>query len=649
MSLGFGVLIALLLLVFPGAIVARVGRLTWPTAVAVGPALTYGIVALAIVPFGALGLPWNGWTALFALAIVVGIAWGLRIVLARVRDVDAEARAATRGPALVVAAGVLLGALLIAIAAIRGMPNWQSIPSNWDSVWHANTIRFIVDTGQASPTHMGELRNVETHEALYYPSTFHALAAVFSQLTGAAPTTAYTLNSLAASIWLFPVSAATLTWQLLRNRTDQWRTAGAAATAAALSASFTALPYIEFDVAAMPNLAAYGVAVPTMALIVSALRHRDRIPLAVLALFGVFSVHITGGVVVVLFVAAWWLFDALWHPVRGRVADFISLLLIAAPAVALLLPQFVGVLQQAEIIVGHAFVTHEGKKRGLIDAMVQHTRHLNDFPIQWVLIILAAIGAVVLIVRRVWWPLAVWFLLVVSIVHSSAPFGGPIGALTGKFSDLFYSDPRRLSAVITMLLAAAVGIAVFTLASVVVTGLRRFVVRGSPRAWNAATAAICVAVSIGIGLAYLPRAQFLFGEKYDRVMVDRKDLEAWAYLATLPGARDTLIGNANTDGTAWMYAVAGLHPLWTHYDYPVQQGPGYHRFIFWAYADDADTDPRIAEAVKALNIRYVVTSTPVVRGFVMPDGLVSLDRSRSWEKIYDNGEARIYEWRGKTP
>ena len=78
------------------------------------------------------------------------------------------------------------------------------------------------------------------------------------------------------------------------------------------------------------------------------------------------------------------------------------------------------------------------------------------------------------------------------------------------------------------------------------------------------------------------------------------------------------------------------------------KGPGYHRFIFWAYADDADTDPRVAEAVKALNIRYVVTSTPVVRGFVMPDGLVSLDRSRSWEKIYDNGEARIYEWRGKT-
>jgi hypothetical protein len=30
----------------------------------------------------------------------------------------------------------------------------------------------------------------------------------------------------------------------------------------------------------------------------------------------------------------------------------------------------------------------------------------------------------------------------------------------------------------------------------------------------------------------------------------------------------------------------------------------------------------------------------------MPDGLVSLDKSRSWKQIYDNGEDRIYEWQG---
>lgn len=133
------------------------------------------------------------------------------------------------------------------------------------------------------------------------------------------------------------------------------------------------------------------------------------------------------------------------------------------------------------------------------------------------------------------------------------------------------------------------------------------------------------------------------------MMIDDKDLQAFAYLATLPGARDTLIGNTDVDGTPWMYAVAALHPLRTHYDHPMQQGPGYHRFIFWAYAGEADHDPRVADAVKSLDIRYVLTSTPAVRGFVMPDGLVSLDKSESWAKIYDNGEARIYEWRGSRP
>jgi D-galactosaminyltransferase len=650
-SFASGVLVALLLLVVPGAIVARTAQLTWPSSVAVGPALTYGVVAFAILPMGAVGVPWNAWTALLALVVVVILVTVAQLTLSRFREREAEARAATIGPALVVASGVVLGALLIGFAAMRGIPHWQSIPSTWDAVWHANTVRFILDTGQASPTHMGDLRNVETHDSLYYPSTFHALAAIQVQLTGAAPTTAYTLNSLAAAVWLFPVSAAVLTWNVLRPRTDQWRTAGAAATAGALSASFTAVPYVEFDTASMPNLAAYGVAVPTFALIASTLRHRDRIPLAVLALLGVFSVHITGGVVTVLFVVAWWLCEALWRPVRGRGADFVSLLLVAVPTVLLLLPQFLGVLRQAEIIVGHEFVTHEGKKKALFDAVVQHTRHLNDYPIQNILIALAGIGGLILVARRIWWPAAVWALMVVAIVHSSAPFGGPIGALTGMFSDLFYSDPRRLSAVITLLLAPMAGTALFTITQFVLKQCRKLLERRTSRQtaaglWYAAAAMILLAVSIGTAWHYFPRHRYLIGEKYDSVMVDTRDLEAFAYLAALPDARDTLIGNANTDGTAWMYAVNGLHPLWTHYDYPQQQGPGYHRYNFWAYADDADTDPRVAEAVRALNIRYVITSKPIVRGFVMPDGLVSLDKSKSWKKIYDNGEDHIYEWQG---
>jgi hypothetical protein len=654
-GLWIGTLIALFLLITPGTIVARITQLTWPVAIAVGPALTYGVVALAIIPFGALGIPWDGWTALAALAAVCLVATGLQLLLARYRDTEAseeEARGISRWPAVAVAAGVLLGAVLIMWAGYRGLTHWQSVPSTWDAVWHANEVRYMLDTGQASSTHMGELRNVETHQPLYYPSVFHALTAVYCQLTGAAPTTAYTLNSLAASVWLFPSGAAMLTWFLLRPVTSEWRAAGASATAAALSASFTSVPYVEFGVAAMPNLAAYGVAIPTFVLIASTLRHRDRIPAAVLALVGVFSVHLTGGFVVILFLLAWWLLDALWHPVRGRLADVLTLAAVAVPTAGILAPQFIGVLKQADIIAGHAFPSFKSVKQGVIDALLLHTRHLNDFPTQYGLDVLAAIGMAILLYKKIWWPPAAWLVLTVATIYSGAPFHNPVGAAIEKFSQFFYNDPRRLSGVVTMLLTPMAAIALFAAVTVVVAVARRVTDRSKQLpapVWTAATAVLLVVATVLIGRHYLYRHLVLFGDKYDSVIIDQRDLMAMAYLATLPGARTTLIGDSNVDGTAWMYAVADLHPLWTHYDFPQQTGPGYYRYIFWASARKGESDPKVVEAIQALNIRYILTSTPNVRGFATPDGLMSLDRSKSWTMIYDNGRARIYEWRGDAP
>ncbi|OBB65143.1 DUF6541 family protein [Mycobacterium sp. 852014-50255_SCH5639931] len=650
MSLWFGTLIALFLLIAPGAIIARISQLSWPVAVAVGPALTYGAIALAIIPFGAVGIPWNGWTALATLVVVCLVMTVLQLLVGRYRDTEAEARGIGRWPAVTVAAGVLLGSLLIMWAAYRGLAaHWQTIPSTWDAVWHANEVRFILDTGQASSTHMGELRNVETHQTLYYPSVFHAWVAVFCQLTGAAPTTGYTLSSVAASVWLFPTSAAMLAWRLLRGTWCEWRTAAAAATTAALSASFTALPYVEFGVAAMPNLAAYGVVVPTFVLIASTLRHRDRIPVAVLAFVGVMSVHLTGGFIVVLFMVAWWLLDVLWRPVRGRVADVVTLAGVTTATGLILLPQFISVRQQEDIIAGHSFLTHLSKKRGLLDAVFQHTRHLNDFPYQYGLISLAILGGIIFAYKRIWWPLAVWLLLAVVDVDAGTPLGGPLGAVAGAFGEFFYKDPRRISAAITLLLQPMAGVALFVIVAGAVAGAKRVADRSKPLpapVWTAATAVLLLATTVFTARHYFYRHLVLFGDKYDSVMIDQRDLMAMAYLATLPGAHTTVIGNANTDGTAWMYAVADLHPLWTHYDYPQQMGPGPNRYIFWAGARKGESDPRVVEAIKALNIRYIYTSTPTVRGFAVPDGLVSLDKSKSWALIYDNGGARIYEWRG---
>ena len=648
MSFAFGVATALLLLFIPGWLIGRAFGLPTHSAAVTAPALTYGLVGLCIVTFGSIGIPWNSVSAGFALlgAIVVAqLLWRWLRPNEHAEQFPSQSRAAV----IAVAFGIAIGSGLIFYAFVRGLTNWQSVPSTWDSMWHGNTIRYILDTGQASSTRMGDLRNVETHATLYYPSAFHGLAAVLSQLTGAAPTTSYTLYAVAGSL-LFPLSAAALAWQMLRGRASRTFQAGCAATAAALSASFTALPYVEFYVAAVPNLVSFALVGPAVIAVTSVVADRSRIPVAVLAFVGIASVHTSGAIVAVVFVAAWWLLAPLSRyrgkerKPRRRVGNgFLPLAIAGVVSLVLLYPQLRTLLQLSEIIAGHQFTTPWGKKRALLDALTQHTRHLADYPVQSALLWLALLGAVVLIVKRVYWPLAVWLLLIVAIVHSSTPFGGFIGRAVALFSDAFYSDPRRLSAIVCLLLAPAAGIGVFTLAYAVLTRLRG----ERTRQWALVATAITLAAVCAFSARhyFLPH-KYLVGAKYDQVMVGPKKLDAFAYLATLPGAKDTTIGDGNVDGSGWMYAVAGLHPLWTHYDFPQQQGPGYHRYIFWAYADDADTDRRVTDAVHALNIRYVMTSTPVVQGFKVPDGLRSLDISRSWRKLYDNGAAQIYEWVG---
>ena len=76
MNFGSGVLIAVLVLTVPGTVVAVAAGLNRWLAVAVGPAVTYGVVGLAIVGFGAIGIRWNALSALLTFAVVIALSLG---------------------------------------------------------------------------------------------------------------------------------------------------------------------------------------------------------------------------------------------------------------------------------------------------------------------------------------------------------------------------------------------------------------------------------------------------------------------------------------------------------------------------------------------------------------------------------------------
>ena len=402
----------------------------------------------------------------------------------------------------------------------------------------------------------------------------------------------------------------------------------------------------------MPNLAAYGVAIPTFVLIVSTLRHRDRIPAAVVALVGVLSVHLTGGFVVILFLLGWWLLDALWHPVRGRLADVLTLAAVAVPTAAILAPQFIGVLRQADIIAGHAFPSFKSMKQGVIDALL----HAHPPPQRLPDPIRSAGRAghsawLILLYKKVWWPPAVWLVLTVATIYSGAPFRNPLGRAIEEFSQFFYNDPRRLTAVVTMLVTPMAAIAMFAAVMLVVAAAKRLTERfrpGHPRPVWAATTAVLLLVATVLTGAALPlpppgpvRRQIRLGDGRPARPHGHGLPGQAAGRARYPDRR--LQRRRHRVDVCRRRPAPAVDPL----RLPAADRPGLlplHLLGFGAQRRIRSEGCRGRQGAQYplhLDQRAERSS-----GFAVPDGLMSLEKSKSWALIYDNGGAKIYEWRG---
>src|SRR5699024_9290388 len=92
------------------------------------------------------------------------------------------------------------------------------IVQGWDVHWHASTVRFIDETGIASSTMMGQLRNIETQQDLFYPSAWHAGAWVLSDVGNLTIVEATNLTGIVLSGLLLPLAVALIAWRMINNR-----------------------------------------------------------------------------------------------------------------------------------------------------------------------------------------------------------------------------------------------------------------------------------------------------------------------------------------------------------------------------------------------------------------------------------------------
>ena len=608
------------IMIVPGALVGRRMSLPWPVAVAAGAPLTFGMIGVFTVLYGIVSIPWNLLTALLMVAACWVIAWGWDRFARRLGwlapiPIADDTPGPSRRSLLLMSGGVLLGAVIIMMSSIRRLMGTTFLGLNnisqvWDALWHADALLWIHQTRDASALHMGELMNYDTGGFNYYPNTWHALGSLLYPLTGANTVEIYNTYSPAVLAFTLPISIGALAYWLGRSRLDPDRAAVFGALAAAITAVFPSLPYVELAFTSVPNAVGVSLAPVTAVLICSALTDRRRIPAAALAIAGTAATHPSGLVVVAVIVGLWWLLQRLWTPVRGRLGDFAGLAAVGALALVLISPVIIGTLKMSDNneLSGYDFRDEDATAaQAAVRAALQGTEILSgDYPLIY-LLLPAAIGLGWLVWSRSWGMVAAWLAFVVTTANAVAELPLIPSSLAGVLGGYFYNSQHRLTFVVSIFTATAAGIGLGVLV-LWVAGLlaRRDRFRGNALVLPGVAVIGLLLVLAGGVWRYADNGK-IATQYRSEARIGIEDVVAYKWLAQQPDARGTVILNNLDQGTGWMYPVADLTPLYPFYranDFSQRQTA-----LHWNVAK-IGSDPEIDQIVRDLGIRYVIDAPP---------------------------------------
>lgn len=260
-ELGGAFVLASALLLVPGLLVAAAAGLRAGWLVGAAAPLSLTVVGIATLAAPRLGLGWSILPVLVTTALVV-----LLVVLVR------WAFRAHWTPALVAhgrptewtgLAAVLVAALVLLVRLVRQLDDPASISQTYDASFHLNAVRWIVETGDATPANVADF---VSGSGGFYPATFHALAALQMQLTGASLEVAINGLWLALAAVVWPIGIVLLTRTLVGSSRAVLLSAGV------LAAGLPAFPLLLTHYGVLyPLLAGYAVLPVVLAFSVRAL------------------------------------------------------------------------------------------------------------------------------------------------------------------------------------------------------------------------------------------------------------------------------------------------------------------------------------------------------------------------------------------
>ncbi|MFB4352948.1 hypothetical protein RAC69_07360 [Microbacterium sp. LS_15] len=594
-------------------------------------------IAIASLWSPAVGMTWS-WVPVCITAAAIGLVAALVSWLTRRgRAATTTGRDAGALTAWVLAgAAVLIGAQVLAVI---GAPD--NISQSFDNVFHLNAVRYILDTGSASPLTVGSMTS-DTGGVWFYPSGWHATVALVSQLSGSSIMTASNAMTIVVSALVWPAGVLLLTRTLMGGSRAILTSAGV------LTGLVPAFPVLMMDYGVLyPYLLGVALVSPALAAIVALLRlHGQRtVPPATILV-----VAVMGGLPGIAvahpgaFVA--WMVLAM----VGAAIAFVAFLLTAPSRTSIIRAS--AAMGAAVVIAALAWkvLKPAAEARGwpveqsVAQAIGQAITVAPTYGnVPWVVATLLLIGVVVAIRERTRshvFALAAAFAVGMLYVVASAL---PWHQLRDLMTAAWYNNAPRLAALLPLVvipLAAAGAAALWQWIG------RRMSSTERRRAFVAATATLVLVALAGQTYASLQAirmasAVYAYTDESRLITLDEK-----ALLERLP---DEVPADATIAGSAWTgaglaYAFSDRDVLMPHMLMDFSEDD----LLILERLADARPGTAVCDAMRRSGVHYVLDfGTQEIHGAEHEyDGLTDLDDSTALSLVDAVGDARLYRVTG---
>ncbi len=607
------------------------GVLLWSAA---GP-LSVAITATGSIVGQAVHVQWS----ILPVAVVTVTAASVTDVVVRRRRQWAVEQAPDRDSAAarwlllswVLAAGLIGARLMAAIGAPGRVAQLQ------DNAFHLNAVRYVLDSGQGSPLTLGELGvSDRTH---LYPAAWHDFVALVSQLTGSSIPVAVNVFTITLACVLWPLGCLHLTTAVIGDRRRSLL------IGAVVCASFGSYPYLLFS---------FGVIYPWLMAV-------SMLPtaLALVLTIGRPAVADGGRAVVLGVLALSMAAIALAHP-----GVLVASLVIALPAVVGMLARlfpasdregagrfrvavigYLTVLALAWVFVRPPRVPNWDDVGWPVEAFF---RALLLIPIgdgaAWALVAALIIGAASTIRDRTarW---ALWTFAIGVVLHTASQLAA-LPDLRWWLTGVWYGDPFRPASLLALAALPLVVIGVDRAADWVQAEPHRRGLTVRPGVVVGAAA-----VLVAAGTVALTQSSAVSGTAHDvrtahRVTADSQLLtrHELALIRRLDDVvpRDALVAGNPMTGAALGYALAGRGAVEPSSGL-VQGSDG--RLVM-DHLDDLSTDPAVCDAVRALNVQFVLDFGRRSMNGARSPGLEQVAKAPGFTLVAAEGPARLYRITG---